>query len=132
MSGVAILLATVVSALALGVGGVVLLTVRSWRTALQVLLELLVAAGLLRLVGGRSWPALATAAAVIALRRLLWAGLGTPSSPPPPSTDPAPSTDPSTTTDPSLTTDPRGWVSRSHPHRGPAGHEQHVTGRIPL
>lgn len=96
MSGVAVFLATVVSALALGVGGVVLLTVRSWRTALRVLLELLVAAGLLRLLGGRSWPALATAAAIIALRRLLWAGLGPPSSPPPP------------TTDPSLTTDPRG------------------------
>ncbi|WP_328347382.1 hypothetical protein [Micromonospora sp. NBC_00421] len=120
MSGVAVFLATVVSALALGVGGVVLLTVRSWRTALRVLLELLVAAGLLRLLGGRSWPALATAAAIIALRRLLWAGLGPPSSPPPP------------TTDPSLTTDPRGWVSRSHPDRGSAGHEPDVTGRIPL
>ena len=124
MSGVAVLLATVVSALALGVGGVVLLTVRSWRTALQVLLELLVAAGLLRLVGGRSWPALATAVAVIALRRLLWADLGAASSPPP--------TTPTVTTDPSLTTDPRGWVSRSHPHRGSAGHEPDVTGRIPL
>ncbi|MEV4843398.1 hypothetical protein AB0K20_09295 [Micromonospora matsumotoense] len=132
MSGVAVLLATVVSALALGVGGVVLLTVRSWRTALQVLLELLVAAGLLRLVGGRSWPALATAVAVIALRRLLWADLGAASSPPSPSTDPSPTTDPSSTTDPSLTTDPRGWVSRSHPHRGSAGHEPDVTGRIPL
>ncbi|MEU1753143.1 hypothetical protein ABZ436_10855 [Micromonospora matsumotoense] len=126
MSGVAVLLATVVSALALGVGGVVLLTVRSWRTALRVLLELLVAAGLLRLLGGRSWSALATAAAIIALRRLLWAGLSPPSSPPPPSTDPPP------TTDPSLTTDPRGWVSRSHPHRGSAVHEPDVTGRIPL
>ncbi|MEV4832559.1 hypothetical protein AB0K25_30080 [Micromonospora sp. NPDC049257] len=78
MSGLAAPLAAVVSALALGVGGVVLLTVRSWRTALGVLLELLVAAGLLRLPGGRSWPALATAVAVIVLRRVLWAGLGTP------------------------------------------------------
>ncbi|WP_422756193.1 hypothetical protein [Micromonospora sp. WMMD708] len=114
MTGVAVLLATGVSALALGVGAVALLTTRSWRTALRVLLDLLVAAGLLRLAGGRSWSALATAAAVVLLRHLLGAGLTAP----PPTAPP--------------TTDPRTWVSRAHPHRGPAGHEPTVTGRIPL
>ncbi|MFY1622896.1 hypothetical protein ACN268_06795 [Micromonospora sp. WMMD735] len=114
MTGVAVLLATGVSALALGVGAVTLLTTRSWRTALRVLLDLLVAAGLLRLAGGRSWSALATAAAVVVLRHLLGAGLNAAASTAPP------------------TTDPRTWVSRAHPHRGPAGHEPNVTGRIPL
>ncbi|MFY1682435.1 hypothetical protein ACN265_12935 [Micromonospora sp. WMMD730] len=119
MTGVAVLLATGVSALALGVGAVALLTTRSWRTALRVLLDLLVAAGLLRLAGGRSWSALATAAAVVVLRHLLSAGLNAAASTAPPPTAPP-------------TTDPRTWVSRAHPHRGPAGHEPNVTGRIPL
>ncbi|MFC8619079.1 hypothetical protein ACFT9M_22040 [Micromonospora purpureochromogenes] len=68
-------LAGVATALALGSGAVVLLTVRSGRTALRVLLDLLVAAGLLRLAVGSGWTALATAAAIILLRQLLWAGL---------------------------------------------------------
>ncbi|MFI9639717.1 hypothetical protein ACIG87_06560 [Micromonospora sp. NPDC051925] len=114
MTGVAVVLATVVSALALGVGGTVLLTARSWRTALRVLLDLLVAAGLLRLVGGRSWAALATAAAIIGLRQLLWAGLARAATTSPPTTGPPP------------------WVSRAHPHRGPARYEPDVTGRIHL
>ncbi len=42
-----------------------------------MLLDLLVTAGLLRLVGQPSWPALATAATVILLRRLIGFGLRT-------------------------------------------------------
>ncbi|MEU4569256.1 hypothetical protein [Micromonospora sp. NPDC023956] len=53
----------------------VLLTSGSWRTALRVLLDLLTAAGLLRLSGAPGWGALAGAAAVVALRRLLWVAL---------------------------------------------------------
>ncbi|WP_431924275.1 hypothetical protein [Micromonospora wenchangensis] len=103
MTDLAVPLATVVSTLALGVGGVVLLTVGSWRTALRVLLDLLVAAGLLRLAGGPGWPALASAVAVVVLRRMLWSGLdpASPAAPP--------------------TTDPQAWVSRAHPHRGQQG-----------
>ncbi|WP_446209930.1 hypothetical protein [Micromonospora sp. IBSANI012] len=78
-------LAGVATALALGSGAVVLLTVRSGRTALRVLLDLLVAAGLLRLSVGSGWAALATAAAIILLRQLLWAGLA--AAPPAPGTD---------------------------------------------
>ena len=43
--------------------------------ALGVLLDFLLAAGLLRLTGQPGWSALAVAAAVVALRRLLGAGL---------------------------------------------------------
>ncbi|WP_207921463.1 hypothetical protein [Micromonospora sp. KC721] len=67
-----------VTGLALLCGAVVLVTVRSWRAALRVLLDLLVAAGLLRLAVDSGWDALATAAVIILLRRLLWAGLAAP------------------------------------------------------
>jgi hypothetical protein len=43
--------------------------------ALRVALDFWVAAGLLRLAGPPSWPALAGAAAVVALRQLLGLGL---------------------------------------------------------
>ncbi|MEU5940506.1 hypothetical protein ABZ807_15240 [Micromonospora sp. NPDC047548] len=68
-------LASVATALALCCGAVVLLTAGSWHAALRVLLDLLVAAGLLRLAVGSGWRSLAAAAAVILLRHLLWAGL---------------------------------------------------------
>ncbi|MEV4482453.1 hypothetical protein [Micromonospora coxensis] len=71
-------LADTVTALALCCGALLLVTARSWRTALRVLLDLLVAAGLLRLTAGQGWSALAAAAAVILLRQLLWAGLARP------------------------------------------------------
>jgi hypothetical protein len=45
--------------------------------ALPVFLTLLVAAGLLRLVGGPSWPVRATAAAILVLRRPIGFGLRT-------------------------------------------------------
>ncbi|MFI6820128.1 hypothetical protein ACIBJE_04145 [Micromonospora sp. NPDC050187] len=54
---------------------VVLLTSGSWRAALRILLDLLTAAGLLRLSGAPGWGALAAVAAIVALRRLLWAAL---------------------------------------------------------
>ncbi len=43
--------------------------------ALKVLLDFLLAAGLLRLTGQPGWTAIATAAAVVAIRRLLGVGL---------------------------------------------------------
>ncbi len=52
-----------------------LVRTRELRRALPVLLDLLTAAGLIRLAGQPSWPVLATTAIVIALRRLLTAGL---------------------------------------------------------
>ncbi|MEH0846126.1 hypothetical protein V6U81_27475 [Micromonospora sp. CPCC 205711] len=72
------LAAAVLTGAALLAAAVVLVTSGSWRTALRVLLDLLLAVGLLRLASGRSWTALATAAAIILLRQLLWAGLSAP------------------------------------------------------
>lgn len=43
--------------------------------ALAVLLDLLLAAGLLRLLGEPDWQAIVTAAAIVAIRRLLAAAL---------------------------------------------------------
>ena len=45
------------------------------RLALKVLLDFLLAAGLLRLTGQPGWAALVTAAAVVAVRRLVGIGL---------------------------------------------------------
>jgi len=54
---------------------VVLGAARDARLAIAVLLEFLLAAGLLRLADDPGWRQLATAAAVVALRRLLTSGL---------------------------------------------------------
>ena len=70
-------LALLVTAAALAAGLVVLGATRRPAAALPVLLDLLVAAGLLRLVGEPSWQALATAAAILVLRRLIGFGLRT-------------------------------------------------------
>ena len=70
-------LALLVTAAALAAGLVALLATRRPATALPVFLDLLVAAGLLRLVGEPSWQALATAAAILVLRRLIGFGLRT-------------------------------------------------------
>ncbi|MFC0505876.1 hypothetical protein [Micromonospora costi] len=43
--------------------------------AVRVLLDLLTAAGVIRLAGGRSWDALAAAVTIIVLRQLIWAAL---------------------------------------------------------
>ena len=56
-------------------GFAALVSTGSWRAALRVLLDLLVAAGLLRLSLAGGWSALAVAAAVVALRHVLWAVL---------------------------------------------------------
>ncbi|MBM0233234.1 hypothetical protein JNW91_16020 [Micromonospora sp. STR1_7] len=69
-------LALAVTALALVTGVVIVLSTGAPRTAIRVLLDLLIAAGLLRLVGNPGWNGLAGAAAIIALRQLLWAALG--------------------------------------------------------
>ncbi|MEV0329397.1 hypothetical protein AB0H63_23560 [Micromonospora echinospora] len=66
---------TVLGAAASVCAVVVLLTSGSWRAALRILLDLLTAAGLLRLGGAQGWAALAAVAAIVALRRLLWAAL---------------------------------------------------------
>jgi Protein of unknown function (DUF1622) len=68
-------LALAVSAAGLLAAGVVLAAGRRPLPAVAVLLDFLLAAGLLRLTGSPGWPEIATAAAVVALRRLLGAGL---------------------------------------------------------
>ncbi len=67
--------ALAVTALGLVAAAVVLAATRHPLSALTVLLDFLLAAGLLRLSGDPGWPALGTAAAVVLLRRLLGAGL---------------------------------------------------------
>jgi hypothetical protein len=68
-------LATLVAAAALVAGAVALAATRRPALALGVFLDLLLAAGLLRLVGDPGWRAILTAAAIVALRRLIGAGL---------------------------------------------------------
>ncbi|MFE7936307.1 hypothetical protein ACFU46_02880 [Streptomyces griseoincarnatus] len=51
--------------------------VRDVGSALAVLLDFLVAAGLVRLAGGLSWDGILLAAAVVAVRKLISAGLAT-------------------------------------------------------
>jgi hypothetical protein len=70
-------LALLVTAAALAAGLVALLATRRPAAALPVFLDLLVAAGLLRLVGEPSWQALASAAAILELRPLIGFGLRT-------------------------------------------------------
>ncbi len=80
------LLATVVTALALGAGAVALAATRRPALALGVFLDMLLAAGLLRLAAEPTWASLGTAAAIVLLRRLAGAGLragGRALSPPP-------------------------------------------------
>ena len=72
-------LATWVSAAAIVVGVVVLPATKAPRTALGVTLDLLLAAGLLRLSASLDWPAIGAAAAIIAVRKLVSEALrGTP------------------------------------------------------
>ncbi|MGN9813492.1 hypothetical protein ACTMSW_29610 [Micromonospora sp. BQ11] len=68
-------LAAALTSAAVVAAGVVLLTGRSWRPALRVLLDLLTAVGLLRLSVAQGWADLVAAAVIILLRRLLWAAL---------------------------------------------------------
>ncbi|HEY0125818.1 MAG TPA: hypothetical protein VGB58_01630 [Blastococcus sp.] len=72
---VAGLLAGAVAAAALVAGALALGSTRRPALALSVFLDLLLAAGLLRLVGEPGWRTILTAAAIVALRRLIGAGL---------------------------------------------------------
>lgn len=63
------------TAAALLAAAVVLAATRRPLLALKVLLDLLLAAGLLRLTGNPGWTAIATAAVVVVLRRLVSLGL---------------------------------------------------------
>ncbi|MEV4756120.1 hypothetical protein AB0J86_13550 [Micromonospora sp. NPDC049559] len=74
-------LATLLTAAGLAAAGIVLVATGSWRAAIRILLDLLTAAGLIRLAGARDWPALAGAAAIVVLRQLLSATLLGPGAP---------------------------------------------------
>lgn len=67
--------ALLVTAAAFVAASTALLVTRRWRVALAVLLDLLTAAGLLRLAQPPDLGRLAAAAAVLAVRRLAVAGL---------------------------------------------------------
>ncbi|MGN6415039.1 hypothetical protein [Flexivirga sp.] len=68
-------LVPLVTAFALLCAFAVLVVTRSVRTALPVLLDLLLVAGLLRLSATSSWAAIGTAAAVVAVRKVAGFGL---------------------------------------------------------
>ena len=70
-------LALAATAAALLAGLVALATTSRPAAALPVFLDLLVAAGLLRLVGEPGWQALAAAAGIVLVRRLIGFGLRT-------------------------------------------------------
>ncbi|WP_448616856.1 hypothetical protein [Modestobacter sp. URMC 112] len=75
LAAVTAVVAPLVTAAALAAGLLTLAVTRRPPLALSVFLDLLVAAGLLRLAGDPGWPAIATAAALVALRRLIGFGL---------------------------------------------------------
>ncbi|MFP8960420.1 hypothetical protein ACLIYP_07585 [Streptomyces nanhaiensis] len=75
MTTVLDLAALATTAFGLMAAAVVLASGRRLVPALAVLLDFLTAAGLLRLAGDPDWSTIAAAAAVIALRRLVTAGL---------------------------------------------------------
>ena len=76
MPGPAVLgVALAVTAAGLLAAAAVLAATRQPLFALKVLLDFLLAAGLLRLTGQPGWAALATAAALVAVRRLVGVGL---------------------------------------------------------
>jgi hypothetical protein len=76
MSSVLQGIALVLTALGLGCGLLVLARLGNVRQALAVLLDFLLAAGLVRLGDRPSYQALATAAVVIAIRKIVMTGLG--------------------------------------------------------
>ncbi len=67
--------ALAINAAALVVGALTLAVTRRPALALSVLLDLFLAAGLLRLAGEPSWQTIAMAAAIVGLRRLIGVGL---------------------------------------------------------
>ena len=76
-AAVATTAALLVTTAALVTAGIAFARTRSLRQALPVLLDLLTAAGLLRLAAAPSWGVLAVTAIVIGLRRLVTAGIRT-------------------------------------------------------
>jgi hypothetical protein len=68
-------LVPVVVAAALAVSALTLLSTRRIATALPVLLDLLLAAGLLRLSATGTWQAIASAAAIVLIRKLATLGI---------------------------------------------------------
>ena len=71
MSAVGSAAALACTVLALVAAGVVLARTRRVDQALPVLLELLLAAGLLRLTSDAGWRAIATAAVIVVLRKVV-------------------------------------------------------------
>lgn len=69
--------ASLLTAAAVVLGVLVLLVTRHVPSALSVLLDLLLAAGLLRLTVELSWHALAATAAIVVVRQLAVAGIST-------------------------------------------------------
>lgn len=67
--------ALLVAGAAVVVALLVLVSTRDLRSAVSVVLDLLLAAGLLNLAGTTSWTALGTAAAIIAIRKMVSYGL---------------------------------------------------------
>lgn len=67
-----------VAGAAIVLAGATLVILRRPRLALHVLLDLLLAAGLLRLSGDATWGAIAVAAALVVLRRTITHALTTP------------------------------------------------------
>lgn len=68
--------ATVVTAAAIMVAAGIWLRMRTWRPTMPVLLELLLAAGLLRLSADDNWRVIATAAAIVCIRSLVKTSVG--------------------------------------------------------
>lgn len=82
LTGVAQLSSYAVAGAALVAGALALAVTRRPSTGLGVLLDLLLAAGLLRLLGDPDWQVILSAAVVVALRRLLSTALRGHSRPP--------------------------------------------------
>lgn len=69
--------ATALTAAAVVIAAAVWLTTRAWQPTMPVLLELLLAAGLLRLGATDSWRTIAAAAAIVAIRTVIRTGIRT-------------------------------------------------------
>jgi hypothetical protein len=70
-------LAQTIGMAAVVLGIAVFLATRHVRSALGVLLDLLLAAGLLRLGADQSWSAIASAAALVVVRKIAMSGVAT-------------------------------------------------------
>lgn len=71
VSGIAEDAAMLITVAAVVIAVLIWLATRAWRPTMPVLLELLLAAGLLRLSVSDDWHAIAAAAAIVAIRMLL-------------------------------------------------------------